>query len=85
MGQLEVGVRDKSWADQFYVGLTYSQNNKANQLGASINSVNGGQWVESNYLMPTISYKKSDFLDHQCYPILISPHARHVHNHLAFE
>ncbi|ERJ60424.1 TonB-dependent receptor [Sphingobacterium paucimobilis] len=67
MGQLEVGVRDQSWADQFYLGLTYSQNHKANQLGASINSVKGGQWSESNYWMPTLSYKKSDFLINRLY------------------
>ncbi|MFD2554551.1 TonB-dependent receptor [Sphingobacterium tabacisoli] len=81
MGQLEVGVRDKSWADQFYVGLTYSQNNKANQLGASINSVNGGQWVESNYLMPSISYKKSDFLVNRLYTDIYTSYSfdtRHV-------
>ncbi len=62
MGQFEVGFRDVSWADQFYVGLTYSQNHKQNQLGASINAVNGGAWSESNYLMPTLNYKKSNFI-----------------------
>lgn len=62
MGQFEAGFRDKSWADQFFVGLTYSQNHKQNQLGADINSVNGGAWSESNYLMPTLSFKKSDFM-----------------------
>jgi outer membrane receptor protein involved in Fe transport len=62
MGQLEVGFRDKPWADQFYVGLTYSQNHKQNQLGATINTLNVGQWTESKYLMPTLSFKKSDFI-----------------------
>lgn len=62
MGQVEVGLRDKSWADQFFVGLTYSANNKQNQLGATISDVNGGDWRESQYLMPTISYKKQNFL-----------------------
>lgn len=62
MGQVEIGLRDKSWADQFFVGLTYSANNKQNQLGATISDVNGGDWRESKYLMPTISYKKQNFL-----------------------
>ncbi|TYR34709.1 TonB-dependent receptor [Sphingobacterium phlebotomi] len=62
MGQIEVGLRDKSWADQFFVGVTYSANNKQNQLGATISSVNGGDWRESQYVMPTISYKKQNFL-----------------------
>lgn len=62
MGQIEVGLRDKSWADQFFVGITYSANNKQNQLGATINSVNGGDWRESQYVMPKISYKKQNFL-----------------------
>lgn len=62
MGQIEVGLRDKSWADQFFVGLTYAANNKQNQLGATISDVNGGNWRESNYLMPTLSYKKQNFL-----------------------
>jgi Outer membrane cobalamin receptor protein len=67
MGQLEVGFRDVSWADQFYAGLTYSQNHKENQIGASISKVFGGAWSESNYLMPTISYKKSNFLVNRLY------------------
>ncbi|MDR3008084.1 MAG: TonB-dependent receptor [Sphingobacterium sp.] len=67
MGQLEVGFRDVHWADQFYAGLTYSQNHKENQLGASISKVFGGMWSESNYLMPTLSYKKSNFLVDRLY------------------
>ncbi|WP_437921433.1 TonB-dependent receptor [Sphingobacterium sp. LRF_L2] len=62
MAQLEVGFRDKSWADQFYVGLSYSQDHKENQLGLSLSSVTGGKWSESNYLMPTLSYKKNNFI-----------------------
>jgi outer membrane receptor protein involved in Fe transport len=67
MGQLEVGFRDVSWADQFYAGLTYSQNHKENQLGASLSKVFGGAWSESKYLMPTLSYKKSNFLINRLY------------------
>jgi len=67
MGQVEVGLRDKSWADQFFVGLTYSANNKENQLGATINTVYGGNWRESTYIMPTISYKKQNFIVDRLY------------------
>lgn len=67
MGQLDVGFRDVHWADQFYAGLTYSQNHKENQLGASLSKVFGGAWSESNYLMPTLSYKKSNFLVNRLY------------------
>lgn len=67
MGQLEVGFRDVSWADQFYAGFTYSQNHKENQIGASLSKVFGGAWSESNYLMPTLNYKKSNFLVNRLY------------------
>lgn len=67
MGQLEVGFRDVSWADQFYAGFTYSQNHKENQIGASLSKVFGGEWSESNYLMPTLNYKKSNFLVNRLY------------------
>lgn len=62
MGQLELGFKDASWADQFFVGMTYSQNHKQNQLGADVNTVYGGAWSESKYIMPTLSYKKNDFV-----------------------
>ncbi|GAA0886222.1 TonB-dependent receptor [Sphingobacterium siyangense subsp. cladoniae] len=75
MGQLEVGYRDVSWADQFYVGLTYSQNHKENQLGANINKVYGGAWSESKYLMPTLNYKKSNFLVKRLYADLFTSYS----------
>lgn len=75
MGQLEVGYRDVSWADQFYIGLTYSQNHKENQLGANINKVYGGAWSESKYLMPTLNYKKSNFLVKRLYADLFSSYS----------
>ncbi|WP_313157278.1 TonB-dependent receptor [Sphingobacterium multivorum] len=75
MAQLEVGYRDMSWADQFYVGLTYSQNHKENQLGANINKVYGGAWSESKYLMPTLNYKKSNFLVKRLYADLFSSYS----------
>jgi len=67
MAQVEIGLRDKSWADQFFVGLTYSGNNKQNQLGATINKPYGGDWRESAYIMPTLSYKKQNFIIDRLY------------------
>ncbi|MFD2969109.1 TonB-dependent receptor [Sphingobacterium bambusae] len=87
MGQIELGYRDKSWADQFYVGLTYSQNHKENQLGATINTLNVGQWTESNYWMPTLSYKKSDFIVKRLYADIFTSYSmdtRHVRDTAAY-
>lgn len=80
MGQVEVGWRDKSWADQFFVGLTYAANNKQNQLGATISAVNGGSWKESQYLMPTISYKKQNFLVNRLYADIYASSSYDVSN-----
>ncbi|MBX3254303.1 MAG: TonB-dependent receptor [Chitinophagaceae bacterium] len=62
MGQVEVGAQNRKWADRFFAGLTYSQNKKENQLGATVNTVRGGNWSESNYIMPTLTYVKNNFL-----------------------
>lgn len=62
MGQLELGFEDKKWADRLLFGLTYSANKKQNQLGAIVSAVKGGAWSESNFVMPTLSYRKNDLL-----------------------
>lgn len=62
MGEVEVGFEKVKWADWFTVGLTYSENNKQQQLGATVNSVQGGFWTENRFFMPTIKYRKDDFL-----------------------
>lgn len=87
MGQVEAGFRDKSWADQFYIGMTYSQNHKQNQLGATLNTLRVGQWTESSYLMPTVSYKKTDFLTKRLYVDAFSSYSadtRHVQDTAAY-
>lgn len=62
MGELEAGVEKVSWADWFTVGLTYSGNDKQNQLGATVNSVYGGNWTTERYWMPALKYRKDHFL-----------------------
>ncbi|SEW40139.1 TonB-dependent receptor [Chitinophaga arvensicola] len=62
MGEVEVGYEKVKWADWFTIGLTYSENKKQNQLGATVNSVYGGFWSENKFLMPTIKYRKDNFI-----------------------
>jgi outer membrane receptor protein involved in Fe transport len=62
MGEVEVGYEKVKWADWFTIGLTYGENKKQNQLGATVNSVRGGFWSENKYLMPTIKYRKNNFI-----------------------
>lgn len=62
MGEMEVGYEKVKWADLFMIGLTYSENKKQHQLGSSVNSVRGGFWTENRYLMPSIKYRKDNFL-----------------------
>lgn len=81
MGQFEVGVRDKPWADQFYAGITYSQNHKQNQLGATLSAVKGGNWSESDYWMPSLTYKKSNFIINRLFADIYTSYSydtRHV-------
>lgn len=64
MGQVEVGFEDRKWADRLLFGLTYSENKKENQLGATINSVKGGEWSTNSFVMPSLQYRKDSlFLD----------------------
>lgn len=62
MGEIEAGFEKVKWADWATVGLTYSENMKQIQTGASVNAVYGGKWSENFYLMPSVKYRKNDFL-----------------------
>ncbi|SKC97539.1 Outer membrane receptor proteins, mostly Fe transport [Chitinophaga ginsengisegetis] len=62
MGEVEVGYEKVKWADWFTIGLTYGENKKQHQLGSTVNSVMGGFWTENKYLMPTIKYRKDNFI-----------------------
>lgn len=80
MGQLEVGFENRKWADRILFGLLYSENNKQNQLGATINTVKGGQWSESKYIMPTLSYQKNDLFIPRLYADLYTSYSKNTVN-----
>lgn len=62
MGDIELGYEKVKWADWFTLGFTYSANNKQNQLASTINSVYGGNWTTNNYFMPSVKYRKNNFM-----------------------
>lgn len=62
MGEMEVGYEKVKWADLFTIGLTYAESKKQYQLGSTVNSVRGGFWTENKFLMPTIKYRKDNFI-----------------------
>ncbi len=62
MGQAEVNLTDKKWADKFSAGFSYAQYNKQLQTGASVNVVNGGRYATGYTLSPSLSYAKTGFL-----------------------
>ena len=57
-GQVEVGVADKKWADQFFVGLSYNDVYKEIQTGATQDVVYGGALRLSNALGASFRYRK---------------------------
>ncbi|RYG09377.1 MAG: hypothetical protein EOO07_23975, partial [Chitinophagaceae bacterium] len=62
MGEVEVGFEKTKWVDLLTFGLTYSQNKNQLQTGVSVNTVYGGKWTENHYLMPSIKFRKDNFL-----------------------
>lgn len=58
MAQIEVGAENKKWTDRFLVGLNYNQNVNQIQLGANVESVNGGLWSETSSWLPSLKYLK---------------------------
>lgn len=62
MGQVGIGVTNKSWADQFEVNFLYSDMYKEIQTGATQNKVIGEVTNREKFFMPSIRYKKSNFL-----------------------
>lgn len=59
-GQFELGVRDKSFADQLFVGILASQNDKDVQTGVVMEQVYGAMTRQSSSIIPTIKYKKDN-------------------------
>ena len=62
MGQMEVGFANKKWADLFFLGLIGSQAYKELQTGRNVEAVIGKANTHTNFLMPTLKYKKTDLI-----------------------
>ncbi|RQO73925.1 energy transducer TonB [Pedobacter sp. KBW06] len=60
MGQLELGYRDKSWADVLLLGMLYSSSFKEIQTGATQEKVFGKVHTYGDFAMPSLKYKKND-------------------------
>tara|TARA_R110002167_G_scaffold360062_1_gene577420 strand:- start:3519 stop:5885 length:2367 start_codon:yes stop_codon:yes gene_type:complete len=59
---INMGVVNKSFADQLLFGITLGQNYREIQTGARITSVFGTWHRKGNIIMPSIKYKKDDFI-----------------------
>ncbi|MGO1672284.1 MAG: TonB-dependent receptor [Sphingobacterium sp.] len=56
--QFEVGVRDKRYADQLFLGVLAAENDKDIQTGVIMEQVYGAITRHSSSVIPTIKYKK---------------------------
>ncbi len=59
-GQVEFGVRDRTFADQLFIGLLAAQNDKDVQTGVTMEQVFGAMTRESTSIIPTVKYKKDN-------------------------
>ncbi|MCS4224590.1 TonB-dependent receptor [Sphingobacterium sp. BIGb0165] len=60
MGQVEMGFRNKEWADIFLLGALYSSGYKERQTGAQQDIVFGQVHSRGNFFMPSLKYKKKN-------------------------
>jgi len=60
--QFEIGVMDKKYADRLFFGLIASGNYKELQTGHNMNIVIGEAFIEDKVLIPTVKYKKKNFI-----------------------
>lgn len=60
MGQVEMGFRNKEWADILLLGALYSSGYKERQTGAQQDIVFGQVHSRGNFFMPSLKYKKKD-------------------------
>ncbi|WP_177762328.1 TonB-dependent receptor domain-containing protein [Flavobacterium sp. I3-2] len=58
----KVGFVNKSWADRFMVGFTYSEMYKEIQNGVKQQIVFGGKYTEGHSVMPSLEYRKKNIL-----------------------
>ena len=56
------GITDKKWADRLMFGVTFSQVYKEIQNGVRQEIVFGGKYREGSAIMPSLDYRKKDFL-----------------------
>lgn len=59
---VNVGVSNKKWADQFLVGLQLGDNHADIQTGNRMDDVFGARFREGTIILPSLYYKKDDFL-----------------------
>lgn len=62
MVQVETGFRNRKWADVFLLGFQYADRFKERQTGASQENVFGEVHSYGRFILPSIKYKKEDFL-----------------------
>jgi outer membrane cobalamin receptor len=58
--QVELGLRDKKFADQIFIGIIVSGNYKETQHGYNITKVAGEVFETDNVFIPTFSFKKEN-------------------------
>lgn len=58
----DVGVVNKKWADQCFIGVLYSDKEKDIQHGATMHMPFGERRVAEDVFMPNITYKHNNFL-----------------------
>lgn len=58
--QVDVGITGRSYADHLLFGAIVSGNNKDIQTGVTMEQVFGARTSQSNSIIPTLKYKKSD-------------------------
>ena len=62
LAQIEIGVTNKSWADAFFVSVSYSKEEKELQTGSVQSKVYGMAERKSDAWAVTARYRKRDFL-----------------------
>ncbi|MCP2025291.1 outer membrane receptor protein involved in Fe transport [Flavobacterium sp. HSC-32F16] len=62
MVQVETGFRNRNWADVFLIGFQYADRYKERQTGATQENVFGEVHSSGDFILPSIKYKKDNFL-----------------------
>lgn len=62
MIHVETGFRNRNWADYFLIGFQYADRYKERQTGATQENVFGEVHSSGDFILPSIKYKKDNFL-----------------------